>query len=319
MIRCDDLSGLMAMMPAFATDDGASIDATKTVDLSRLEAGVNRMIGDGAGVISTCGSFGEFHTLLWEEWQELNRATVEIAKKRVPVFVGCTALNSREALARAKFAEKIGADGILVGVPFYFPASIDNVVRFYSDLAQRVPKLGIMIYHNPSLHNVKIPVPAFAELVKSPNIVAMKDSHRDTAEFMKLQEIVRGKVAVFCNWAQFHPYYQLGAAGFWSIDSWMGPQVLLAFHEAVVAGDLTLARQIMFEIAPVMSERKVNLSWRETASKLGVHHAGYVDPGPLRPPFVEIPPEVDKAQKARAEKWVKLCQKYRPKQRLSVA
>jgi 4-(2-carboxyphenyl)-2-oxobut-3-enoate aldolase len=204
-------------------------------------------------------------------------------------------------------------------VPFYFPSSVENAVRFFRDLAERVPKLGIMIYHNPTLHNVKIPVPAFAELVKSPNIVGMKDSHRDTAEFIKLQEVVRGKIACFCSWMQFHPYHQLGAAGFWSIDAWMGPQVMLAFHEAVVGGDYARAKEILFEISPILTERKMNLSWRETASKLAVKYAGYVDPGPLRPPFVEIPAEVDKGQKARGEKWAKLCQKYRPQRLLSVA
>jgi hypothetical protein len=61
-----------------------------------------------------------------------------------------------------------------------------------------------------------------------------------------------------------------------------------------------------------MADPKVNLSWRETASKIGIRYAGYVDPGPLRPPFIEIPAEVDKAQKARAEKWRKLCETYRP-------
>ena len=312
MPDCKDLSGMMAMMPAFATDDAASIDATDTVDVARLEAGVNRMINDGAGVIATCGSFGEFHTLLFEEFQTINRATVEVAAKRVPVFVGCTAINSREALKKIAYANEIGAYGVLVGMPFYFPATVENVIRFYHDIAERFPKLGIMIYHNPTLHNVTIPVPAFAEITKNPNVVAMKDSHRDTAQFMKLQEIIRGKMAVFCNWLQFHPYYELGATGFWSIDAWMGPQALLAYHEAVVTGNIERAKEIMFALSPVMSERKVNLSWRETASKIGIRHAGYVDPGPLRPPFVEIPKEVDAAQKARAEKWNKLCETYRP-------
>lgn len=312
MASASDLSGIMAMMPAFTTDDGNSIDATQTVDTTRLEAGVSRMIADGAGIIATCGSFGEFHTLLWEEWQILNEATVAAASGRVPVFVGCTALNSREALRRLAFAEKIGAYGVLVGVPFYFPSSVENAIRFYKEIAERFPKLAIMIYHNPALHNVTIPVPAFAELVKCPNIVAMKDSHRDTAQFIKLQEIVKGRIAVMCNWLQFHPYYELGAAGFWSIDAWMGPQVLLAYHEAVVSGDIARAKEIMLAISPVMTDRKVNLSWRETASKIGIRYAGYCDPGPLRPPFIEVPEEVDRSQKARAEKWRKLCETYKP-------
>jgi dihydrodipicolinate synthase/N-acetylneuraminate lyase len=312
MASASELSGMMGMMPAFATDDAASMDATDTVDLKRLEAGVNRMIGDGVGVISTCGSFGEFHTLLFEEFQKLNAATVEIVNKRVPVFVGCTALNSREAIRKMVYAEKIGAYGVLIGVPFYFPSSIENAIRFYREISARFPKLGIMIYHNPALHNVTIPVPAFAELVKLPNLIAMKDSHRDTSQFIKLQEIIKGKISVFCNWIQFHPYYELGAAGFWSIDAWMGPQVLLAYHEAVTSGDIARAKEILLAISPVMADPKVNLSWRETASKIGIRYAGYVDPGPLRPPFIEIPEEVDKAQKARAEKWRKLCETYRP-------
>lgn len=312
MVSCSDLSGIMAMMPAFTTDDGASLDATDTVDVARLTAGVNRMIGDGAGVIATCGSFGEFHTLLWEEWQTLNRATVEVAATRVPVFVGCTALNSREALKRVAFAAEIGAYGVLVGVPFYFPATVDNAVRFYGEIAERFPGLGIMIYHNPALHNVRIPVAAFAELVRHSNIVAMKDSHRDALEFMKLQEVVHGRIAVFCNQMQFHPYYGLGAAGFWSIDAWMGPQPLLALHEAVVSGDIDRAKAIYFAMSPVMVDRKHDLSWRETAAKIAIRYAGYCDPGPLRPPFTVIPEAVDAAQKARAAKWKTLCETYRP-------
>lgn len=313
MVSSSELSGIMAMMPAFTTDDGASIDATETIALDRLEDGLERMIADGAGVISTCGSFGEFHTLLWDEFEALNRAAVEIAAKRVPFFVGCTALNSREAVRRMAFAEEIGAYGVLVGVPFYFPSSVENAVRFYKDISERFPKLGIMIYHNPSLHNVTLPVPCFQELVKCPNLIGMKDSHRDAMQFMKLQEIVGGHISIFCNQFQFHPYYDLGAAGFWSIDAWMGPEPLLALHEAVVSGNADRAREIMFAISPPGADRRPNLSWRETASKIAIRYAGYCDPGPLRPPFVEIPEEVDKAQKAKAEKWKELRKRYQPK------
>ena len=310
MINSGDLNGFMAMMPAFTTDDGASVDATETIDLNRLSTALNRMIADGAGVISTCGSFGEFHTLLWEEWKTLNRAAVEINDNRVPLFVGCTALNSREALRRLEFAQEIGAYGVLVGVPFYFPSTIENAVGFYKDIAERFPKIGIMLYHNPALHNVKLAVPAFEELVKQPNIIGMKDSHRDTLEFMKLREIINGRISVFCNTMQFHPFHELGAEGFWSIDSWMGPEPLVALYKAVISGDTKLAKKIYFDISPVMMDAKPNYSWRETAAKIAIRYAGYCDPGPLRPPFVEIPATIDEAMRARADKWQTLRTKY---------
>jgi dihydrodipicolinate synthase/N-acetylneuraminate lyase len=317
MVSAQDLSGVMGMMPAFATPDGADIDATSTIDLDNLRDGVNRMIGDGIDVIATTGSFGEFHTLLWPEFETLARATAEIVNKRVPLFIGCTALNSREAVQRMRIAQEVGAYGVLVGVPFYFPSTVDNAVRFYHDISERFPDLGIMIYHNPALHNVTIPVDAFHRITQSPNVVAMKDSHRSADEFSELQGIVRGKMTVFVNQMQIAEYSQRGATSLWSIDAWMGPWPLLALRDAVRAGDLETAKRITAEIIGprggdgARPSGPPNLSWRETANKIAQGFAGYVNPGPLRPPFVELPADVVENAKKRAAYWNELCARYR--------
>lgn len=105
MITANDLKGIMAMMPAFTTKDGDRPDAEDTVDTGELSRAVDQIIRDGgADLITTTGSFGEFHTLLWEEHKKLIEATVGAAKKRVPVFIGCTSLNPRQAIRQAKFA-----------------------------------------------------------------------------------------------------------------------------------------------------------------------------------------------------------------------
>ncbi|HME62999.1 MAG TPA: dihydrodipicolinate synthase family protein, partial [Candidatus Binatia bacterium] len=136
MITSNDLKGIMAMMPAFTTKDGDRVDATDTVDTDELGRAVDRLIRDGGvNVLTTTGSFGEFHTLLWDEHKKLIEATVAAAKKRVPVFVGCTNLNPRETIRQAKFAQEAGADGLLLGVPFYYQATVDNAVQFFHDVA----------------------------------------------------------------------------------------------------------------------------------------------------------------------------------------
>ncbi len=311
MITYSDLAGVMAMMPAFSTDDAADIRATDTVALDRLEAGLERMIGDGANVISTTGSFGEFHTLLPDEFELLARHATEINNRRIPMFVGVTGLNSRDVVHKMKVVAETKAAGVLVGVPFYFPSSPRNAIRFFDDIAEMFPNLGIMIYHNPPLHNVKLTLPIVQEIMKIPNVVAMKDSHREPAEFLRLSEMTKGKMAVFVNQLQYAAFSPLGARGFWSIDSWMGPWPLLALRDTVAQGDMERAKEITLDLALPVGASPPNLSWRETAAKIAIRYAGYVDPGPLRPPFVEIPPEVDAAQKAKAEKWAGLCKKYR--------
>jgi dihydrodipicolinate synthase/N-acetylneuraminate lyase len=310
MLSAKDIGGLMAMMPAFATDDAADIRATSTVDVDRLHKGLDRMIRDGADVIATTGSFGEFHTLLPEEFRLLAHESAAVVKKRVPLFIGVTALNSRDVVQKIRMIEKSGADGILVGVPFYFPSTVDNAVRFFRDIGELFPKLNIMIYHNPTLHHVKLPVEAFSEITKNPAVIAMKDSHRDPPEFLKLQKVIAGKISVLVMQTQYFAYAGLGAAGFWSIDAWMGPWPQLALRDAVRRGDRAAAEAITLDLLPPAGA-PVDLSWRETASKVAVRMAGYVDPGPLRPPFVEIPDAVIERQKKRAERWKQLCAKYR--------
>jgi dihydrodipicolinate synthase/N-acetylneuraminate lyase len=311
VLTAQDLRGVMGMMPAFTTADGGDVDATNTIDVNNLKAGVDRMIGDGIDVIATTGSFGEFHTLLPEEFETLVRATVEVVNKRVPLFVGCTSLNSRGALRKMQLAAEVGADGVLVGVPFYFPSTVDNAVEFYRQIAERFPKLAIMIYHNPLLHNVTLPVEAFARLVQSPNVVAMKDSHRTPEEFGSLMRISKGQISVFVFQTQYPKYAALGAAGCWSIDAWRGPWPLLAMRDAVQRGDEAAAQQVVADLGDGMAQPP-DLSWRETASKLTIGYAGYCNPGPLRPPFVIVPEEVDKRCRETAARWQTLCEKYRP-------
>ncbi len=310
MIGATDIKGMMAMMPAFATDSATDVTATATVDVGRLHRGLDKMIGDGADVIATTGSFGECHTLLMDEFRVLAHESLAATKRRVPLFIGVTSQNTRETIQKMKMIADSGADGVLVGVPYYFPSSVENAVRFYSDIAALFPKLGIMLYHNPVLHKVTLPPDAIAELVKIPTVVAMKDSHRTPEEMATLAEITRGKMSIFVFHAQYAEYARLGAAGFWSIDSWMGPWPHLALREAVARRDWDAARAITADLITPAADVAPNLSWRETASKLAVRAAGYVDPGPLRPPFLEIPLEVRERVLKRAQRWQLLCTKY---------
>jgi dihydrodipicolinate synthase/N-acetylneuraminate lyase len=310
MLSAKDLGGLMAMMPAFATDDANDIRATATVDVARLRHGLDRMIRDGADVIATTGSFGECHTLLPDEFRTLANECVAVVNKRVPLFVGVTSVNAREAVEKIRHVDGSGADGILLGVPYYFPSTVENAVRFYRDIGELFPKLNIMIYHNPALHHVTLPVAAFAEITKNPAVIAMKDSHRTTEEFVELQKLIRDKMGVFVFQGQYATYAGLGACGLWSIDAWMGPWPYFALRDAVKRGDLEAAKAITLDIVPP-GQPPANLSWRETASKIGIRMAGYVDPGPLRPPFLEIPPEVTERMRQHVERWKGVCAKYR--------
>jgi trans-o-hydroxybenzylidenepyruvate hydratase-aldolase len=311
MLVAADLHGVMAMMPAFTADNGGDIRATATIDGDRLATGVDKMIRDGANAIAAAGSFGECFNLLPNEFEELVRATVETVKKRVPVIVGCVSPSSRETAWKVRVARDGGADGVMLGVPYYLPSTVDNAIQFIHDVADLVPDMGVLIYHNPPIHRITIPVEAFRKITEKPNVVGMKDSHRTTLEFMKLMRIVRGKMSVFAGQGQYYPYANYGAAGCWSIDSWMGPWPVLALRDAINKGDEATAQEITLDISSTR-EMSNDFTWREASHKIAIKHAGYCDPGPMRTPFVHVPEAIVAREHKRAERWQRICEKYRP-------
>lgn len=309
MITAQDVQGVMAMMPSFSTSEAGDLHASSTVAIDNLQAGVDRIIKDGVDVITTTGSFGECYSLSWEEFKTIASATVEAVKKRVPVFIGSTSPNPREVVQRLEFVQDIGGDGTLLGVPYYDRQSPDYIAEFYSKIAEMFPKLGIIIYHNPVNHKVKIPVSVFQKLVRSPNIIAMKDSHRDTREFIRLMEIVRGKISVMTNQAQIFPYYEMGAAGCWSIDSWMGPWPVIHLRNLVRSGNGQEALRVIAEMMSATGGERLS---EGSTSRLAIEFAGYVKPGPARTPIMKVSEAAIEHARKKAEGWKKLCDRYRP-------
>lgn len=313
MYAADELHGLNWMFPAFATEDATDINSTDTIAVDNMRDAINKGIDDGVDVISLMGSYGECHTLLFEEFQTIVKAAVEFVDDRVPLMVGVTSINSREVVRKARFARDVGAQAIFVGVPHYYPPTVDNAIEFYREICELFPDLSVQIYHNPTLHHIHIPVRAFPELIKNKNIVSMKDSHRSPLEFMKLQDIVRGKISMFVNQSQYYPYHHYGARGFWSTDAAMGPWPLLALRNAVDAGDEEAAKQVLRDISPGGGGEGGDFTGpQDNARKLGAAYAGYCDPGPNRPPFVLVSPQSLERAIKRAEAWKTLCAKYRP-------
>jgi dihydrodipicolinate synthase/N-acetylneuraminate lyase len=307
MISSNDLHGLIGMMPAFTTEDGWDPRAKNTINVSEAERAVDQVIRDGMDIVAPMASSGECYTLLWEEFKTLTDATLRAAQKRVPVMIGCTSPNTREVLQKMEYAAKAGADGVLVGLPYYFPSTVENAIQFYHDLADAFPQLGVMIYHNPFNHRVTIPVKAFKKLVEKPNIVALKDSQRSPMQFMQLQEIVQGKISVFVNQAQLYPYMMLGAAGCWSINAWMGPSPIVRALQAADVGDWDEVKDICMGIAQVSPSRDHGAPY---ANKLSMNEAGYCHPGPPRPPYRVVPEDSERRAKEVAQRWLALCERY---------
>jgi len=309
MITASELKGILGMMPAFATPDAPDIRATHTIAVDNLKEGVDKIIKDGIQNIATTGTYGECYNLLLDEFKTLAVSTVDAVKKRVPLFIGCTSSNPREVVQKMNFVKDLGADGVLLGVPYYETLHVQDAIKFYHDIADLFPSLNIVVYHNPDNHKFTIPVAAFKELVKKPSIIGMKDSHRTTQAFMNLQKIVRGKISVFVNQTQLYPYYEMGAAGCWSTEVWMGPWPVLYLVDLMKHGETQKAIEV---IGDLIGDGSGGKPVPGAGNKRPAEFAEYCKVGPTRIPFVTFPEAELAKAKRRAAHWMKLNEKYRP-------
>ena len=150
----------------------------------------------------------------------------------------------------------------------------------------------------------------------------MKDSHRDTRAFIRLQEILQGRISVFVNQLQLIPYARLGARGCWSTDASMGPWPVLHLRNLVFQGKDDEALQVISDLMGISQARFAMHSGGTVGAEGGdgeggagktVHQlAGYCDVGPTRTPLVEFSERALERARQRAEHWKALCEKYRP-------
>lgn len=93
------------------TEDGINFEEFKKL--------IEFQIAECVDAIIVCGTTGESSTMSEEERKQTIKFAVETVNKRIPVIAGTGANNTKTAIEMSKYAENIGADGLLIVTPYY--------------------------------------------------------------------------------------------------------------------------------------------------------------------------------------------------------
>lgn len=151
------------------TEDGVNFE-----EFGKL---IEEQIANSVDSIIVCGTTGESATMTESERKEVMKFAIEKANKRVPIILGTGSNCTRVAVELTKYAESIGADGVLVVTPYYNKTTQDGLVIHYRTIAEST-NLPIILYNVPSRTGVNILPKTCLELSKIPNIVAIKEASR---------------------------------------------------------------------------------------------------------------------------------------------
>src|SRR6187401_3081607 len=109
------LHGILAAVTTPFTADGSAVDE------ATIRSQVDRLIAAGIHGLVPTGSTGEFTSLSPEEHRRVIKVYVEAAGGRVPVIAGIGTLTTQGTVELAAYAERAGADAVMVVPPFYDP------------------------------------------------------------------------------------------------------------------------------------------------------------------------------------------------------
>lgn len=161
---------LKGSIPALLT----ALHEDHTVDGEGMARIARRAIDNGSKGVVAVGTTGEFAGIDDDQREIAIQAVVSEIGSEAPVIVGCGQPNVRRTHEQARAAAELGADGILVNPPFYFPMTQDEVVTFFADLVEASP-LPVMLYNIPSMTSVAVE-PATIPRLRDVGVQGTKDS-----------------------------------------------------------------------------------------------------------------------------------------------
>lgn len=119
----------------------------RTPDYDALVAKGKELIAAGMSAVVYCGSMGDWPLLTAEQRQE---GVARLVAAGIPVIVGTGAVNSKEAVAHAAHAAKVGAHGLMV-IPRVMSRGASAIAQkaHFSAILEAAPDLPAVIYNSP--------------------------------------------------------------------------------------------------------------------------------------------------------------------------
>jgi 4-hydroxy-tetrahydrodipicolinate synthase len=222
-----------------------------SIDEEKYREFIRFQIKNGCQIL-TMGTTGESATLSHDEHHSAINIAVDEAKKsgKEPFILAGTGSNStKEAISLSQYAEKAGADGLLLVVPYYNKPVQHSLIDHFSAVADSV-SLPIILYNVPSRTGSNLEPKTVNQLARAKdNIVGMKCASGNIDQITKLIKITPDDFIILSgdDGMTFH-IMALGGKGVISVASNLIPDQMVKFTQMMNKGDWDAARDMHLEL-----------------------------------------------------------------------
>ncbi|MBW2523449.1 MAG: 4-hydroxy-tetrahydrodipicolinate synthase [Deltaproteobacteria bacterium] len=255
------------------------------VDFAALEQLVEEQIEGGVQGLVACGTTGETPTLSDVEQREVTECVVRVAAGRVRVVAGTGSFNTHKSIAASRAALEVGADAVMVVMPYYSKPSQEGLRQHVLAVA-RALRGPIILYNIPGRTGVDL-APHSTEWIcdRASNVVAVKDATGNVLRCQKLKQRLGDRLTMMCgDDALTLPMMAAGASGVISVTSNVVPDRVAEVVGLMAAGKLSEARQRHYALLEL--HESMFVAPNPVPCKLALSLLGKMEPD-VRLPLVE--------------------------------
>ena len=260
---------------------------------------IENQILNGVDAIIVCGTTGESSTMTETEKKETIKYAIKKINKRTKVIIGTGSNNTKTAVEMSIFAEKMGADAVLVVTPYYNKTTQKGLIAHYTEIAKSIT-IPIIMYSVPSRTGVNILPETCKELSKIQNIVAIKEASGNISQVAKIANLCGDNLDIYSgNDDQIIPILSLGGKGVISVLSNIMPKYTHEMTQKYFDGKQEEATKMQLNVIDLIDElfREVN----PIPVKYALNLMGY-NFGKPRLPLIELSDENKEKLKKVMEK-----------------
>lgn len=256
----------------------------------------------GATALFAAGGTGEFFSLAPSEYSDVIRTAVETCRGKVPILAG-TGYGTRQAIAYAQEAERLGAAGLLIMPHYLVEADQEGISRHIAAICKSV-KIGAIVYNRGVC---RLGPDALARLAEQcPNLIGFKDGIGDLELMVAIRRKLGDRFAYLGGLptAEFFaaPYKAMGVPVYSSAVFNFIPRTAMDFYRAIARDDSAAATRILDDFfMPYSQIRNRRPGYAISIIKAGTRLVGF-DAGPVRSPLVDCSEEEHSMLKALIDK-----------------
>jgi 4-hydroxy-tetrahydrodipicolinate synthase len=259
------------------------------LDLKTAQKVASYLVDQGSDGLVVSGTTGESPTTTTEEDGRLLAAVLEAVGDRATVVAGVGTNDTRHSIELAAQAAKAGAHGLLLVTPYYSKPPQSGIINHVNQVAAAGGDTPVMLYDIPGRAGVEIALSSYAELVKNPLVIALKDAVGNIDRGVRIMNETGIKLYSGDDPINL-PWLAAGACGLVSVVSHAAAGLYAQMVKAVDAGDLATARAINIQLLPAVSAM-MNHTQGAITGKVALQLLGVLEHRTMRAPLPEATDE----------------------------